>query len=78
MAAVLRAVPAGRRDSALYREDDYMTKTRIEVVARALHEAHKPWCDYTYPFDHPMSGREVYETLAKAAIQAIAEDRHKR
>ena len=48
-----------------------MTKDRIEVVARALHEAHKPWCDYTYPFEHPMSSREVYETLARAAIKAI-------
>ena len=55
-----------------------MTKDRIEVVARALHEAHKPWCDYTYEFDHPMAGREIYITLAKAAIKAIAEDRHKR
>lgn len=54
-----------------------MTKDRIEVVARALHEAHKPWCDYTYPFEHPMASRDVYETLAKAAIEAIASDRHK-
>jgi hypothetical protein len=54
-----------------------MTKSRIELVARALHEAHKPWAYYTYPFEHPMAGREVYETLAKAAIKAIAEARHK-
>jgi len=56
---------------------EFMTKSRIEVVARALHEAHKPWAYYTYPFEHPMAGREVYETLAKAAIKAIAEARHK-
>jgi hypothetical protein len=45
----------------------------VERVARALHEAHKPWCDYTYDFEHPMASREVYEALARAAIAAMRE-----
>lgn len=44
-----------------------------EEIARALHEAHKPWCDYTYPFEHPMSGRKVYETLARAVLVLLSE-----
>lgn len=48
----------------------------IQTVARALHEAHKPWCDYTYDFNHPMSGRETYEALARAAINALAGKQH--
>lgn len=50
-----------------------MTETMIDRVARALHEAHKPWCDYTHPFEDPRSGREVYEALARAAIAALRE-----
>jgi hypothetical protein len=40
----------------------------IERVARALHEAHMPYCDYTYPFDDPMSGAKIYRELARAVV----------
>ncbi len=43
----------------------------VERVARGIHEAHKPWCDYTYPFEDPSSGQEVYMALARAAIRAL-------
>lgn len=42
-----------------------------DMIARALHEAHKPYCDYTYAFEHPMSSREVYEALSAAVLDAI-------
>lgn len=44
-----------------------------EDVARALHEAHKPFCDYTYDFEDPQSSRHVYETLADAVLALLAE-----
>lgn len=44
----------------------------VERIARVLHEAHMPWCDYTYPFEDPMSGRKVYETLARAVLAELA------
>lgn len=50
------ASPAQERDFAAY----------VESVARALHEAHMPYCDYTYPFDHPMSSSDMYRALARA------------
>lgn len=40
--------------------------TYVENVARALHEAHMPYCDYTYPFDDPMSSSKMYRDLARA------------
>lgn len=43
----------------------------INRVARALHEAHKPWCDYTYPFEDARANPEIYTALAEAAIQAM-------
>jgi hypothetical protein len=52
--------------------------TRLETVARALHEAHKPFCDYTYPFDHPMASAEVYFTLAAKAIETCDRTRIER
>ena len=39
-----------------------------ERYARVLHRAHQPWCDCHYPFEHPMSSREVYEALADAVL----------
>jgi len=44
--------------------DDY-----TESVARALHEAHMPYCDYTYPFEDPMSSADMYRTLARAVTR---------
>jgi hypothetical protein len=49
-------------------------KVGREEIARALHEAHKPFCDHTYPFEHPMASRHVYETLADAILALAAPD----
>lgn len=53
------ATPAQEADLAGY----------VESVARALHEAHMPYCDYTYPFDDPMSSADMYRALACAVTR---------
>jgi hypothetical protein len=56
--------------AAARREGRELRALDRDTIARVLHEAHKPWCDYTYSFEHPMSSREVYEALADAVIAA--------
>ncbi len=40
----------------------------LESVARALHEAHAPYCAYSYPFEHPLGGAAMYRELARATM----------
>jgi len=63
----------GARDPSRWDTADRMSDLDRDAIARVLHEAHKPWCDYTYPFEHPMSSREVYEALADAVARWVCE-----
>jgi hypothetical protein len=45
---------------------------KVERVASAIEEAHKPWSDfYAYPFDDTNAVKQIYRTLARAALKEI-------
>lgn len=49
-------------------DEELAMRSYQERIARALHDAHKPYCDYTYPFDHPLSSADMYRDLAHAVM----------
>jgi hypothetical protein len=64
-----QAPPRSPENRIASEEEEAALSDYEERIARALHEAHKPYCDYTYPFEHPMSSAHVYRALARAVTR---------